>query len=109
MTDTNVALLEICLSDSRVLCITHIKGGENVTGYLERLYELNMLDMVFLDEGEMHQDLLSDLVKGGKIGKLVPIYTTRDNSPSPWRLDAQGFISSLLRFHLGGNLGWMVD
>ena len=89
-------LLEICLRDSRVLCITHFEG-ENVTGYLERLYHMNMLDMVFFDEGEKHEDVLGNLVKGGKVGKYVPIYTTpRDHSLSPWRLDFQGFTSSLL-------------
>lgn len=88
VTDTNVELLEICLRDSRVLCITHNEGG-NVTGYLEKIYSMNMLDMVFLDQGERHQDLLSDLVQGGRIGKSVPIYTARYQYLSLMRLDVQ--------------------
>ena len=94
-----MGLLEICVSDSRVLCITH-NEGQNITGYLERLYHMNMLDMVFLDEGERHGDLLSDLLESGKIGKSVPIYTIRHHSLPQCRLDYQGLTSFLLRFHL---------
>ena len=88
MIDTNLEFLEVCFNDSRVLCVSNSEG-KNVTGYLVRLCDLNMLDMVFLDESEWSGNLLDDLVKGGID---VPIYTAHHRSLSPWRLDVQVLI-----------------
>ena len=81
----NLELLEICLNDSRTLCITNSEGV-NITDYLVGLCNLNMLDMVFLDESGWNRNLLGDLVRGG-IDE--PIFAPHHHSISPWRLDVQ--------------------
>ena len=84
----NLELLDVCLKDSRVLCVDNSED-KNITGYLVGLCDLNMLDMVFLDESGWNRNLLGDLVRGGID---VPIFTAHHHSLSPWRLDVQVLI-----------------